>query len=651
MKKFSTQPKRRFTHTLYRAFVPQERDGYNPKAQLASGFTILYAVLIATLVLAVGVSLFSIVFKQLQLSTEARESYRAIFAADAALECALLHDRQHPGRGVSPFGDYGTGVDIASSLQAQWRFEDQGGYLAADVSGNGNHARDDGFGSDVVYTADGHQGGAFSFGGNADDDYLAIWRMHYGDDPSNDEGELSTNAVTVTAWVRPDGFGGTRNIIDFDSDEYWSLRTNGSNARFSLRTTSGIVNLTGSSLTAGQWYHLAGVYDGNGGANNVRIYVNGDLAAQTTSGSGLGRGQRRYGFISAGSEAGEYNGNQNSNQHFDGLIDSARVYDRPLSQDEIRAVYAQDSLQLHYSFNDGSGSTAVDSSGNGNHGTLQGNPSWDDDGQVDGAISLDGAGDYVEKDLGPSGLINQWTGDYTVTLWAEADTVSQADFTGVFSNLDGPADSNSFQIDIGADSGAATYRFNTIGGARCDITSLSTSWQFLGVRQDGDVVEVFYDEDSAPCPIPPPVGPMVFRDYLVGRNRGGTLHFFDGLVDEVRVYSAALHESEIERLYNLGASDPDFIPPVSVFQTVTEEAFCNDTDILDNDDPSNWTVDLSPPDGEDSVVTYDVNFGDDTCAVIRVEKENGQTRIISRGYNTCVESNPRRVERALRATY
>ncbi|AKM83816.1 TPA: hypothetical protein DCZ46_00570 [Candidatus Campbellbacteria bacterium] len=41
----------------------------------------------------------------------------------------------------------------------------------------------------------------------------------------------------------------------------------------------------------------------------------------------------------------------------------------------------------------------------------------------------------------------------------------------------------------------------------------------------------------------------------------------------------------------------------------------------------------------------------DDCVLIYVIKKNQNTYIESRGYNTCDENNPRRVERALRATY
>lgn len=50
--------------------------------------------------------------------------------------------------------------------------------------------------------------------------------------------------------------------------------------------------------------------------------------------------------------------------------------------------------------------------------------------------------------------------------------------------------------------------------------------------------------------------------------------------------------------------------------------------------------------------TFTMTFNPDPyCAVVTVTKSGNTTRIESRGYNTCSATNPRRVERAVSATY
>ncbi|MDH4241912.1 MAG: hypothetical protein OEW48_20310, partial [Phycisphaerae bacterium] len=63
-----------------------------------------------------------------------------------------------------------------------------------------------------------------------------------------------------------------------------------------------------------------------------------------------------------------------------------------------------------------SGTIAYDSSGNGNNGTLIGDPQWVA-GQIDGALDLDGAGDWVNCGNGASLTINS---AITMAVWVKA---------------------------------------------------------------------------------------------------------------------------------------------------------------------------------------------------------------------------------------
>jgi len=56
------------------------------------GFTLLFAVLVSVLVLAIGASMVSIALKQIILSGSGRESQFAFYAANTGIECALYWD-------------------------------------------------------------------------------------------------------------------------------------------------------------------------------------------------------------------------------------------------------------------------------------------------------------------------------------------------------------------------------------------------------------------------------------------------------------------------------------------------------------------------------------------------------------------------------
>lgn len=56
------------------------------------GYTLLFAVLVSSLVLAIAISILTISKKEFLLATSARDSASAFYSADAGLECAVYGD-------------------------------------------------------------------------------------------------------------------------------------------------------------------------------------------------------------------------------------------------------------------------------------------------------------------------------------------------------------------------------------------------------------------------------------------------------------------------------------------------------------------------------------------------------------------------------
>ncbi len=63
------------------------------------GFTIFFATLVASLALAIGLAIYDITVRQLELSTTVSQSQYAIYAADTGAECALYWDSKFGGTG------------------------------------------------------------------------------------------------------------------------------------------------------------------------------------------------------------------------------------------------------------------------------------------------------------------------------------------------------------------------------------------------------------------------------------------------------------------------------------------------------------------------------------------------------------------------
>ena len=60
--------------------------------QRNKGFVILVAVLVSSMLISIGTFIAVMALKELQLSSSSKDSQKAFYAADSALECALYHD-------------------------------------------------------------------------------------------------------------------------------------------------------------------------------------------------------------------------------------------------------------------------------------------------------------------------------------------------------------------------------------------------------------------------------------------------------------------------------------------------------------------------------------------------------------------------------
>jgi len=68
------------------------KNRHNKKNSKQQGFVLLFAVLVSTLVLSVGISVISIALKQVVLSGSGRDSQYAFYAANTGAECATYWD-------------------------------------------------------------------------------------------------------------------------------------------------------------------------------------------------------------------------------------------------------------------------------------------------------------------------------------------------------------------------------------------------------------------------------------------------------------------------------------------------------------------------------------------------------------------------------
>jgi len=193
-------------------------------------------------------------------------------------------------------------------------------------------------------------------------------------------------------------------------------------------------------------------------------------------------------------------------------------------------------LVAHWQFDESSGSVAHDASGNGNNGTLKGDPQWVA-GRIGGAIQLDGNGDYV--DVGSVGISG--TDQRTIAGWVKASTTDIPAWTSVFGFVpDGDTDGTYYDIEV---DDAGNYII-FVGGWGAIFIPVDTQWHHFAVNYNGEGGSWFLDGQLVDS-LDGAIGTI---DQVRIGARLSTSNYFPGLIDDVRIYNTVLTLTEIKKL-------------------------------------------------------------------------------------------------------
>ncbi|RKY10123.1 MAG: hypothetical protein DRP66_00455 [Planctomycetota bacterium] len=200
-----------------------------------------------------------------------------------------------------------------------------------------------------------------------------------------------------------------------------------------------------------------------------------------------------------------------------------------------------------------SGTTANDSSGNDNHGTLK-NMSGDEwtGGVIDGALEFDGNNDSV---LAPSMAVPETA--FTFALWfkPDADWSFASGTERFFDWMDAAGTSRPYwTFNMGGDGkiGLGVY----IDGVKYNNIKTTTSswssadWHHLAVTWDGTDFKVYVNAVQEGPAVTHSGSHFANSGLCIGKRREGTWRF-DGLLDDVRIYNRALDADEIAALVNI----------------------------------------------------------------------------------------------------
>ncbi len=212
-------------------------------------------------------------------------------------------------------------------------------------------------------------------------------------------------------------------------------------------------------------------------------------------------------------------------------------------------------LVAAYALDESAGTLALDASGHGHTATLAGG-TWTESGQTNTAISLNGTSDRV--DLPALGTFYK-TG-FTYEAWVKKrGEKTDAAVMGTWA----PGDDGGPMIWV--DHVAGRYRLTLNKGSVGDYLDAGQSpavgqWQHVAATYDGAVARFFLDGvQTASKPFTGNVGNS--NAWRLGAYGASPAGFFDGAIDEVRIYDRALSVEEIQADMATGVAPPDHQPP------------------------------------------------------------------------------------------
>lgn len=346
--------------------------------------------------------------------------------------------------------------------------------------------------------------------------------------------------------------------------------------------------------------------------------------------------------------------------HFNGSIDDIRIYNRALDSVEINSLYQEggwssldQGLAAHYPFN----GNANDASGNGNDGTVNGATlTADRFGNANSAYSFDGASDYIQ-------CVSNITNIDTITIsgWAKSNSPLGGHFVHI------GEDDNSFCNGIGVGKGGTDimglntwneYNGNNLLSLLSCVSYYdsgylldSISWFNFAIIKTNDTISYYVNGTFVgSSPVSNANNPV--NKIFLGTSGllPGAKTFYNGNLDDIRIYNRAVTESEILSLYQerfcfetiydtIQVFDTTF---VTVHDTITTEVY--DTVLISVTDTLIIDVvltDVNPPDNYNTLKIYPnpakdrifINTGDYT------KMDGYQLKIVNQTGSVVFETN------------
>ncbi|ETR69943.1 MAG: hypothetical protein OMM_03594 [Candidatus Magnetoglobus multicellularis str. Araruama] len=286
----------------------------------------------------------------------------------------------------------------------------------------------------------------------------------------------------------------------------------------------------------------------------------------------------------------------------------------------------ENGLVAYYPFN----GNAKDESGNENHGIVYGASSTEDRfGNHNSALSFDGTDDYIDTNISDILLPNN---SWSVCLWVNKNLNNG--YNGIFNKI--YKDNNGVRLHLYGENNEEVIKYMLFGNDwkihTINLQSNTNSdleWNFIVTQWDhntktaklfvdnifvGDETINWASEFNNSKSIQIGIAKQADYDY--------SLYYFNGFIDDVRIYNRAISEIEIKALYEQDLSTFTITP---LLKNITSFAGTTSFSVNTN---QNWTASTTNPwltiqtSSDTITVIHDTNTGEERTGTISVVAED-----------------------------
>ena len=427
-----------------------------------------------------------------------------------------------------------------SPLVGHWKLDDGNGTTAVDTIGNNNGTL---MGSSPNWL-NGIFDGALDFNGT--DDYIRI--PH--DSSLNIHGVGAQ--LTVCGWFNFTSAGTPREgfigkSVGADYQYKLSRRETTGNIVFEVWDDgTGLSRASYQNPTVSEgWNFIVGTFDGQ----QAHVYLNG-VAGGYSNNALINGIKDASGDIAIGVRYDATPEGQLVDYPFEGVVDDVRIYDKALSLQEIQTLYGNTSYSLvaHWELdNVATAGTAsvVDSSDYANDGTPV-NDMNSAEGVFGNALAFNGTSDYI--DCGNAAVLSP-VDKLSISTWVKIADPNLNSYMRIVSKKTTWDGVDGYELEYNPYLNQLTFMGAGSEAGRATSLDLDTNWHHIAVIANGTHVTLYIDGvDQTTDSI---IDSVVANNtsLQIGRQSGGS-DYFEGFIDELRLYDRVLLSREVQELYD-----------------------------------------------------------------------------------------------------